>query len=421
MSQLDLRLYQISDQAPEILRQHVLDPLFPRIIDPAGGFQEHYAPDWSPLTNDTRSLVFQSRAVWVASASAELVPDRAKDLHTAARHGLAWLRDHQWDQEHGGFWWQTDPQGNPTDRAQNEKHAYGIAFAIYALAEMARAFGDEDALNLAVRAFTWLDHHAHDRQNRGYYENLSPEGTPLRHEGHPEVRSRPGLIGAAVGFRTFNTHLHLLEAYATLLHVWPEPVVEQRVAELLDLLKNKMYVEPGCFHGHFTADWKPVPYPDSYGHDVEAAFLILEAAGLTDDPDPLATADLARRVVDHAINVALDPVDGSMFSEGDAFGHIYDRRKIWWVQAEALNAFAVLHNLFGHQTDHYAEAILNLWDFVQNHQLDHQDKGFHAELDHHNNPLPRPKLDPWTEGYHQTRALINLHHLLAPQNTIDQD
>ena len=388
--------------------------MFPRIVDPKGGFHEHWDSKWEKIDNDSRSVVFQSRAILVATAAAEVLPGHHKELHQYAKHGFDWLNNKQWDSEGGGFWWLTDSTGTPSDKSLEEKHIYGMAFAIYALAEMARVFDDPEALNLAVRTFIWLDHHALDKQHRGYFESLNREGVPYKDDGHPEVSNKQSWIETSRGYKTFNTHLHLLEALSSLTQVWQEPTADQRLTELLYLTKIRFYVDPGCFHAHYTSDWNPIPSVDSYGHDVEAAFLILEAAGLCDDPDPLDTADKARRTVDHAIDLALDPKNGGLYYEGDAFKKISNDNKEWWVQAEALNAFATLHSLFGTQTDHYANALVKTWDFVVKHQIDHTNKGWHPTVTPDGRPLVRQKLDPWTEGYHQTRCLINLHRLLQP-------
>ena len=418
MSELTFRLFQISEQAPQILLEHTVEPMFTRIGAEEGGFHEHFDNDWTRIEKDSRSLVFQSRAIWVAAACADLFPDLRNDLEKMALHGLQWIANHHWDEENGGFYWMVDSHGTPSPRSKEEKHAYGIAFAIYALAEAARVFNNQDALTLAIRAYSWLDHNAHDRTNLGYHESLQPDGTPFKPDGQPEVRGKTTWIDAVRGYRTHNTHIHLVEAFSTLVQVWPDSMLELRIGELLGVMKSKMYVEPGCFHAFYTPDWRPIPAENSYGHDVESAFLMLEAAGLSEDGDPLDTADKARRVVDHAIDLALDRDKGGMFNEGNAFRKITDDNKVWWVQVEALNAFATLHSLFGVQTDFYADAILNVWDFVTRHQLDKDNKGWYPTVTPDGRSLTHQKLDPWTEGYHQTRALINLHRLLAPDHTI---
>ncbi len=412
MDELSLKLFAVGDEASLVLRDHVLGVIFPKTVYAGGGFHENWGADWVRQEGDWRHLVFQSRAIWVASVGSRVCPDLAKDLQAAALHGFQWLRDFQWDEEQGGFWWEVDLAGQPSARAKEEKHLYGMAFAIYALSEMYKAFGDEEALNLAVRAFTWMDHHAHDRVHHGYFESLKADGSPYLMDGQPEVRGKSSWVDVSRGYRTLNTHLHLLEAFSSLVEVWPESMVEQRLSELLSLMKSKMYVEPGCFHSAFTSDWRPIPSLNSYGHDVEAAFLMIEAAGMSDDPDPLDTAEKARSVVDHAMDSAYDISMGGMFADGDSFGGVRDDRKIWWVQAELLNSLVVMHSLFGTQTDHYAEALIETWEFVHSHVLDKEHGGWRACLTAQGEPIHLPKMDCWTEGYHQTRALVNLSRYL---------
>lgn len=412
MTELDVKLFAVGDEAGLVLRDHVLGVMFPRILDERGGFHENWGSEWEKLDGDARHLVFQARAIWVASAGARVVPERAKDLKLVAEHGLNWLRDKQWDEELGGFWWEVDLDGNPSQRAREEKHMYGMAFAVFALAEMVKAFQSEEAMNLAVRAFTWMDHHAHDRVNQGYFESLTADGKPFLMDHQPEVKGKASFVDVARGYRTLNTHLHLLEAFSSLVEVWPESVLEQRISEILYLMKSKMFSEPGCFHGAFTSDWRAVPGLDSYGHDVEAAFLMIEAAGMSDDPDPLDTAEKARMVVDHALDCAYDGQNGGLFADGDPFGRILDSRKVWWVQAELLNSLVVMHSLFGVQTDHYAQALVNTWEYVFTKVLDQERGGWKGYLSETGEDLKFLKMDEWTEGYHQTRALVNLGRYL---------
>ena len=92
----------------------------------------------------------------------------------------------------------------------------------------------------------------------------------------------PSFIGPP-GTKTFNTHLHVLEALTELYRIWPDPQVRRRLDELLVI--NTLTIrlpQHGCNVDGFTPDWKPIETPRnlraSYGHDVEGAWLCIDAA-----------------------------------------------------------------------------------------------------------------------------------------------
>jgi mannobiose 2-epimerase len=122
---------RLADEIEKHFTQGVLKNWFPRCVDREhGGFNPHFLEDWSPGTQNDKTLVFQSRQTWVAAQVAMRYPDLAKEHSQYARHGLDFLDKVMWDQECGGLYWGLDPSGKITDRYGTEKHVYGIGFAI---------------------------------------------------------------------------------------------------------------------------------------------------------------------------------------------------------------------------------------------------------------------------------------------------
>ena len=107
---------------------------------------------------------------------------------------------------------------------------------------------------------------------------------------------------------------------------------------------------------YFTSDWRTLPDHDSYGHDVEAACLLLEAAHVLGLPHDVKTERAARLLVDHALAYGWDDTVGGFFRHGTTFGSPEDREKEWWIQMEGLNALILMHETHGKTTDVYFKA-----------------------------------------------------------------
>jgi mannobiose 2-epimerase len=82
--------------------------------------------------------------------------------------------------------------------------------------------------------------------------------------------------------------------------------------------------------------------------------------------------------------------------------------KIWWVEAEHLNALLMLHEHFGKQTPVYWNAFLKQWSFITNSQIDPVNGGWYPTVHEDSTPASRVKSDRWTECYHQGRAMLNV-------------
>ena len=188
----------LADETDKNLRQQVLSPWFPRAIDKThGGFYESFDEEWKRPNSDpnTKSIVYQSRLTWVAAKAALRYPDQSEMYRAAALHGLSFLSETLWDTTKGGFYWNVSEAG--VSGRNSEKHAYGIAFAIYAASAVYEATHDAHALDLAKRAYAWLETHAHDSKNGGFYEALDRDGVPIL-----TVSTAPGAVTAdPIGMR----------------------------------------------------------------------------------------------------------------------------------------------------------------------------------------------------------------------------
>jgi mannobiose 2-epimerase len=401
------------------LQQNLLDAWYPRAVDSlGGGFLSRFDYRWQPVGDQQKMVVTQARHVWTTAQAAQFFPDDASAYRAAATHGLAFLRDRMWDPEHGGFYWLVTRDGTPIPEHDGRlvKQAYGNAFGIYALAAYHDATGDEDALRFAQEAFRWLDAHAHDPQHGGYFNYLDRDGTPFR-AGYADTPPKDQ-----------NSSIHLLEAFTELYHVWPDPTLRDRLHELLVLIRDTITVEPGTLTLFATADWQPISYRDStaaareangyldhvsFGHDVETAYLMLEAAealGL----DTGETLRAGKKMVDHALRTGWDDavggfVEAGYYFAGDTTLTIVDATKNWWAQAEGLNTLLLLGDRFPDDPMRYHDRFLDLWAYLQAYLVDHRYGGWYAGgLDQQPRMRTADKGHIWKAAYHDGRALMNL-------------
>ena len=156
---------------------------FPACVDTEhGGFHANFTRDWKRAPSDGKFSVFQGRMTWVAATVARRYPDLAGTYLPIARHGLAYLEDVLWDKQYGGFYWGLGDDGKVIPRFTDGKHLYGISFCLYGAAAAYETTHDPKALDLAQRAYRWIEDHAHDDVNGGYYEWLTRDGKVVGRE-----------------------------------------------------------------------------------------------------------------------------------------------------------------------------------------------------------------------------------------------
>lgn len=398
---------QLADQMETHLKTEVLARWFPACVDREhGGFHPNFTEKWRRGPGNDKFLVFQGRMTWATAKVAMRYPELADTYRGYARHGTRFLNDVLWDKECGGFFWGLDENGKISPSFGDEKHVYGISFGIYGAAAAYEATHDADALELAKRAFAWLDKNAHDDANGGYYEALTRAGKPIL--APPSGKLHDG-IGTLYGYKSMNSHIHLLEAFTELYHVWPDKQVETRLREVFLIVRDKIAVAPGCLNLYFTPDWRPVPEHDSFGHDIETAYLLLEAAEALKQADDAKTLQVARSLVDHALDWGWDKEHGGFYDKGGAFTAAYGLDKVWWTQAEGLNVLLLMHEKFGSTTPRYFEAFLKQWEFIWNHQADHKHGEWYDTVSREGRPRPgQAKGQIWKAAYHNGRALLNV-------------
>ena len=398
---------KLSAEADAALHSEILDLWFPRSVDNVhGGFHSHFARDWKPLPSDGKFSVFQGRMTWVAAQVVLREPAMKEQFVPIVHHGVDFLTGVMWDKDKGGFYWGLDDSGNITPSFGDNKHLYGIGFCIYGLAAAWQATSDPKALDFAKKGFLWVDQHAHDKDHGGYYEWLARDGTPI--DSHTSSGSVATNAIGPINYKSMNTHIHLLEAFTQLYQVWPDPTLRSRLEELLAIVRDKICVEPGVMNLYFTNPWQPIPDHDSYGHDVETAYLMLETDELLHRHASDQTERMARILVDHALAYGWDTRNGGFFREGTTFGKAEDTMKEWWIQFEGLNALLMMHERYGAHDPRYFQRFLEQWNFIRNHTFDAKNHGDFNVTTAEGTPATEDKGSIWKAAYHDGRALWNV-------------
>ncbi|MEJ7644518.1 MAG: AGE family epimerase/isomerase [Chryseolinea sp.] len=412
-------------------RREILDKWYPQAVDSIdGGFLSTFTVDFKPSGDQDKMIVSQSRHIWTNSKAAEIYPE-VKHYLTSAKHGFLFLRDHMWDQQYGGFHWLVDKKGNPKASGQGEKTAYGNAFGIYGLSAYYKASKDTAALSLAKKAFVWLEEHSHDSVNKGYFQHLRRDGTAI-------VRDENVMSTAQTGYKDQNSSIHLLEAFTELYTVWPDPLVRERLHEMLLLIRDTITTPKGYLTLFLTTDWKPVSfqdYPDSiiqrhrgldhvsFGHDVETAYLMLESSHILGLENDSVTMKVAKRMVDHALRNGWDDNAGGFYDEAYYFKNkpgitVTHDTKNWWAQAEGLNTLLLMADHFPNDENEYYSKFLKLWQYCDTYLIDHEHGDwFEGGLDKQPDKKTALKGHIWKATYHQYRSMINCVERLRRTNS----
>jgi len=412
-----LELIQLADELEASLWKDLIDPWFPACVDSRGGFWQVYDRRWQRKPSNVRGVVFQSRMTWVAATLAGVPGPRQEEFAQTARHGAEYVSGLFIEPTTGAVRWKIDKADRPREEGSREGHAYGASFAMYALSAVHRALGDPQPLEEAKKIFGWLEQFVHDGEHGGYFECVSSHGKPVL-TPPKQVRGRIGdEIDTPYGLKSQNTHLHLLEAFSELAKSWRDPLLLTRLRELKEILEDRLYDPAGWLQTFTKPDWTPVPDRVSYGHDIEAAHLLIDAAVTLDGVIDDKTAQRARSLVDNTLLFGMDREYGGFFSNGTEGGRPLLRSKNWWTQAEALLGIAVAATLPDAPVDEYLDALIATWAWVRDYQIDAEFGGWFEMVQTDGSPAePEDHKDRkghmWKAAYHETRALVETAKIL---------
>ena len=387
-----------ADRCRELLGTSVIDFYLPGCVDQEhGGYLEELDANGKFRARGEKFLTLQARQMWFFSVMAENEIRRDECL-AAARSGYEFLQQHFYDADRGGYFSRVKDDGTPVDR---RKHAYLNSFALYGLAAYSRAAKDDAALQAARDLFAKLEEHAYDREHGGYQEFFYEDWRPIT---DPQESPYVG----AIGTKTYNTHLHLLESFAELQRTDPDDLVARRLAELIEINTTTVqHPDVHCNIDGWSHDWTMIPTPQniraSYGHDVECAWLVLDA-GKTLDRSPDLLRQWAISLCGNSLEYGYDNEHGGFYYTGNPGLPSDDTKKEWWVQSEALVSMLDMYTLTG--DERYYQVFGETLEFVEKYQIAKEGGWWATRAADGSATNNRSRTSMWQGAYHNGRALL---------------
>jgi mannobiose 2-epimerase len=305
-----------------------------------------------------------------------------------------YFSQHFIDHTYGGVYWTVDENGQP---AATKKQVYAVAFALYAYSEYYKVTQDAAVLAMAIELYKSIEAHSFDPMYGGYFEAFTrewEEASDLRLSNKDANEKK-----------TMNTHLHVVEAYANLYTIWPDEKLRTQIQGLLQLFDDKIIdKKSGHLHLFFDEQWRVKGDNVSYGHDIEASWLLLEAAEIIHDEALIARyRQLALLITNATIIEGLDK-DGGLWYEYETAERHMVAEKHWWPQAEALVGFINAWQL--QPQGRFLLHAANTWHFIEQHIIDKANGEWFWGVYKDYRIMEEDKAGLWKCPYHNARACL---------------
>ena len=353
---MNTKITHLKAEVTEVLTTNILPYWINKMVDTTyGGFYGRIDGTEVCRLEAEKGAILHARMLWTFSAAYRLLKkEEYLDMATRAKR---YMIDSFYDKTYGGIYWSLTHQGDPLD---TKKQIYAIGFAIYGLSEYYRATADAEALTYAIHLFESIETHSFDKIKNGYCEALTREWGEIADMRLSEKDANER--------KTMNTHLHILEPYTNLYRVWKDERLKNQLRNLIFLFTDKILnKETHHLELFFDDDWNSKYSIVSYGHDIEASWLIHEAALELKDPAVLQYVEPLVQKIAEAATEGFTPEGGMIYERNLTNGHV-DADRHWWVQAETVVGYI---NLYQHFADEASlDKALACWEFTKSHLID---------------------------------------------------
>ena len=380
----------------EEVRQHLLRDIIPfwkkMRDDEHGGYYGYMDYDLQVDRKAVKGCILNSRITWFFANAYLTLHDES--LLAEARHGYKFMQKYCVDHEKGGVYWSVSYDGTPEDMT---KYTYNQAFSIYALSSYYDASKDEGALRTAMELFHIIEERCTDEI--GYIDSFDREFREIEND----KLSENGVIAQ----KTMNTLLHVFEAYTELYRVSGDADVKKRLMWILDTVADKVY-NPVLHRQEvfFDREMNSILDLHSYGHDIEAAWLIRRGTDVLGEKT--YEEKMLPIIIDLTGQIYKTAFDGHSLANECEKG-VVNQDRIWWVQAEAVVGFLSGYQLVPERRK-YLDAARSEWEFIKKYVIDKR-KGseWYRTVTKSGEPAAgEPIVEPWKCPYHNGRMCFEV-------------
>jgi len=371
--------------------------------DSNGGFVGRIDNENKVYPDAPKGSVLNARILWTYSAAFNATGN--DEYLEIADKAYNYITEYFIDKEFDGVFWSVDYKGEPLD---TKKQVYAIAFVVYALSEYYKCTKNEAAKTTAIRLYYLIEKHSYDKLTGGYFEAFSRNWTALE-----DLRLS---AKDANEKKTMNTHLHILEAYTNLYRIWPSQELAYQLKELVNIFLQHI-INPVTAHLDlfFDENWNVKGDTISYGHDIEASWLLLETAETLMDEELITMCKSVSVKMANAVVEGLDS-DGGLWYEYEPSDNHLVKQKHWWPQAEAMVGFVNAWQVS--QDDKFLQYAFQNWYFVKKYILNKQDgEWFWGINEDHSVMKGEDKVGIWKCPYHNSRACLEIIKRLETKKT----
>ena len=392
MSALQTSLAFLSEIENEL--QHILTYWSTQTVDDVnGGFIGEIDFNEQKNHQAEKGSVMYGRILWAFSAAYLHVPN--SEYLKMADRAFEGILNYFYNPVCEGIYWSINPDGSPKD---TKNQIYALSFVMYGLSEYHKITQNQQALNLAITLFHSIQNHSLDAEKGGYFEALTADWK--------EIEDMRLSDKDANEKKTMNTHLHIVEGFTNLYTVWKNEELRKAIVNILETI-DEHFIDKETWHLKlfFNEDWVERKDVISYGHDIEAAWLLQWCAEISEDENLIDQYRNYAVKMAEATKEGID-ADGGLWYEYNPQTHHLVTEKHWWPQAELWIGYANAFQLTGNKE--YIEILKNNWQFTEKYIVDHQHGEWFWGVDKDYHPIEKDKAGFWKCPYHNSRACLEV-------------
>ena len=366
------------------LETHIL-PFWMRLIDKKyGGFYGRVDRDLKIIENSPKGSILNSRILWAFSSAFNVLKNN--DYLSYAHHAYEFMMEKLLDTSFGGLYLLVDNKGNPLD---TRKHVNPMCYAIYALSEYYLTTRQPEVKKFALSLFDLIE----DKKGKNgiYLEEFDEKWNKKSND----LLDRFDLMAEI----TLNTQLHLLEAYTLLYEICGDEKVLNQISIIIKFFEDYMFSsELSSFNEFFNSEWVSLINLKSFGHDIEASWLLSKALDVT----RIKNSTIINIIEKICNNVKTEAMENDSVILESLNGKT-NKNRMWWVQTEAVIGFINAYQIFGYEN--FLEDAKRIWNFIKTYLIDKRPNGEWYSGVSENFQYFRDEdiVNPWKGPYHNTR------------------